>query len=350
MTRIKPRRIYYYDDNEEKGNKKKIKYLLFLLLITGLLLTTSTYAWFTTNRIATVEMINVKVQTEGSLEISVDGIDWKPGVTEQEIKNARSTYPTSVNQLPSYIEPTSTIGSLSNNGFMDMYLGLIKSNSNGDYIIDSSKSVETEGNGDNSEGKFIAFDIFLRISDTKPIYLTDESEVIYNGTSTGTENAIRIAFIIEGNTPSTSSAAVIQSLSTTNNNNVYIWEPNYNTHTNNGIANARDIYNLTVTANNPTRLNYDGIKAEFNESENVTLKNANITRFPNYFGTVTPRIQTIKGNETYQPLWTLNAGVTKVRVYMWLEGQDVDCENNASAGDLSFRMQFSTNPSKNAQN
>lgn len=39
----------------------------------------------------------------------------------------------------------------------------------------------------------------------------------------------------------------------------------------------------------------------------------------------------------------LKAGITKVRIYMWVEGQDVDCENNASGGDISFNLQFSSN-------
>lgn len=337
---------FEYDTKDEETNKKRIKYLLFLLLLTGLLLSTTTYAWFTTNRVVSVEMINVRVQTEGSIEISTDGINWKPGITQQEIISAHSTsYTSSTNQLPAFIEPVSTVGNLSNNGFMDMYLGVISSNDNGDYIIKSQKSLETESNGDTSTGKFVAFDVFLKITEAKDLYLTNESKVIYNGNSTGTENAIRVAFIVEGNTPSGSDISTIQSLRTTDKNNVYIWEPNYNTHTSTGVSNAREVYGLNITENYATRINYDGIKAEFPESANVTFSNAKSTNYPNYFETVTPKIQTTKDYTTYQPLWNLAAGITKVRIYFWLEGQDVDCENNASAGDLSFRLQFSTNPS-----
>ena len=349
MARLKSRMIYYYDDTEEKRNKGRVKYLLFLLLLTGLLLTTSTYAWFTTNRVVSVEMIDVKVQTEGSLEISVDGINFKPGVTEQDIIGANSgSYPTSVNQLPSYIEPVSTVGGLDNRGFMNMYYGDISSNDNGDYVIQSEKSVEAEGHGDDSDGKFIAFDLFLRTTEDKDLYLTDESKVIYNGVSTGTENAIRLAFIIEGNTPSSSNSSVIQSLYTTDANDVYIWEPNYNTHTTTGISHAREVYGVNITENSANRVPYDGIKAEFSSDLNITFSLANSSQFPNYFGEVVPKIMTVKDNTDYIPLWNLKAGITKLRVYLWLEGQDVDCENNASVGDLSFRLQFSTNPSRNA--
>ena len=30
---------------------------------------------------------------------------------------------------------------------------------------------------------------------------------------------------------------------------------------------------------------------------------------------------------------------------MWIEGQDIDCENNATGSDISFKVQFSTQSS-----
>ena len=332
---------------EEKNNKRRVGYLLFLLLLTGVLLSTSTYAWFTTNRVVSVDMINVKVQTEGSLEISADGINFKPGITENEIIAVHNTtYTNSINQIPAYIEPVSTAGFLDNNGFMQIYYGDIQSNSTGDYIIVSRKQTDEESNGVESNGKYVAFDIFLRTSATKDLYLTSDSKVTYNGEfSTGTENAIRLAFVVEGNTDSSSSVAVIQGLTTANSNNVYIWEPNYNTHTNTGIIHARDVYGINVDENNATRVSYEGIISEFGVNDNVTFNRANSENYSNYFSPVEPKILTVTNNSEYQRFIELEQGITKVRVYLWLEGQDVDCENGASVGDLSFNLQFSTNPS-----
>lgn len=331
---------------DKKGNSRRISYLLLLLLLTGVFLSTSTYAWFTTNRVVSVEMINVRVQTEGSLEISVDGVNFKAGVTEEEIVGAHTgNYPNSVNQLPAFIEPVSTIGNLDNNGFIEMFYGDIDSNDNGDYIIVSEKSTEVESYGEESDGKFVAFDLFLRSNAAKDLYLTNESVVTYNGEySTGVENAIRVAFVIEGNTRSDNALATIQGLRTDNNDNVYIWEPNYNTHTITGISHASGVYGITINQNNTERVLYDGIKSTFEKDENITFGMANSTNYPNYFEAVTPKILTTNDNSEYQYFMLLEAGITKVRVYLWLEGQDVDCENGASVGDLSFALQFSTNP------
>jgi len=334
------------EDNNNRENKRRLRYLFFLLLFTGIFLSTSTYAWFTSNRIVSVDMIHVKVQTEGSIEISADGVNFKASVSENDIIGAHSgNYANSVNQLPAYIEPVSTIGNIDEKGFIEMFYGDITSNNNGDYIIVSEKSEEVEGNGEESDGKFVAFDLFLRNSATKQLYLTNESNVTYNGEySTGIENAMRVAFVIEGNIPSESSLDSIQSLYTTNDNNVYIWEPNYNVHTITAIEHASSVYGLTISEETPNRIPYDGIKSVFSANDNITFENANSNVYPNYFASVVPKIITIKGNNQYQDFIELNSGITKIRVYLWLEGQDVDCENGASVGDLSFNLQFSTNP------
>ena len=345
--KLKSRKIYYYeesDDKEEKKDKRRLFYLLFLLALTAIMLSTTTYAWFTTNRIVTISNIDVKVQAEGSLDISADGTDWKALLDYNTLIGVHgTTYPTSVNHIPAYLKPVSTIGELDDNGLMKIYLGIIGTNTEGANVLTASKTEEKEEYGEEAEGYFIAFDLFLRINSDKNLYLTNESKIIYNGNSTGTENATRVAFIKEGTVSSESKLNAIQSLHTTDNNNVYIWEPNYDTHTANGVNNARYVYGITTTQTNGALLPYYGIKAEI--PEQVELNKATKTLYPNYFEEVTPSISTIKNNTEYKPMFPISTGITKMRVYMWLEGQDVDCENSASIGNITLALQFSTNPS-----
>ena len=37
----------------------------------------------------------------------------------------------------------------------------------------------------------------------------------------------------------------------------------------------------------------------------------------------------------------LEAGINKIRIYIWLEGQDADCINNISFGDFTTNLAFS---------
>ena len=59
-----------------------------------------------------------------------------------------------------------------------------------------------------------------------------------------------------------------------------------------------------------------------------------------YFSKVTTKWATTANNTATKEFAQLSAGVTKIRVYMWVEGQDVDCENGASGTDITFDLQF----------
>lgn len=39
-------------------------------------------------------------------------------------------------------------------------------------------------------------------------------------------------------------------------------------------------------------------------------------------------------------VFSLKAGITKVRMYMWIEGLDVDCEDDASGSNIAFDLQL----------
>ena len=60
-----------------------------------------------------------------------------------------------------------------------------------------------------------------------------------------------------------------------------------------------------------------------------------------YFSKVTPAYKTKNTVEADVEMFQLKAGITKVRIYMWVEGQDVDCENTASGSNIAFDVKFS---------
>lgn len=331
------------ETKEEKKKKNRLFYLLLLFFITAVSLTTTSYAWFTTNRLVKVDLLNVSVKAQGGIEISVDGTNWKSSVSVDDIKTARNTYPDSVNQVPNILEPVSSAGEL-DNGKLKLFYGVAENDAYGNYVLETTRNIETESFGDESEGKFVAFDIFLKTSMENDIYLTPESNATYGGdASFGIENAVRFAFISEGTTLAGSGLGVIQSLSTNDNNNVYMWEPNYDTHTDYGISHARDVYGINIGSIS-NRINYDGVSNEISKSVGITIDKATATLYNAYFKNVDIDLATVNGFTNNTKVFYLNKGITKIRVYMWIEGQDVDCENNASIGNISLNLQFSTNP------
>ena len=352
-------KIVIPDKKEEKKSKKRVFLLLLLLLITGFLLTTTTYAWFTSNKTVTVSDINVNVATSGGIQISVDGTSWKSIISNTDITDAVKTYAAATNQLPSTLQPVSTAAnSLLTGGYLPMWYGTVVSNAGGDYIItatdastvtDNSKTSGATGTGTN--GYFVAFDLFFKLdadgvdNTSSKIYLTTSSDVVAQ-TDTGIKNASRVAFIIEGETDNGSDLATIQGLTaSTVNNNVFVWEPNYDVHTPTGVNNAADVYGITTKTTGGSLLSYSGITAAIAADDNILLGDATATKHSDKFANIVPTHSTTANWGTgtaFKELFTLNTNkITKVRIYFWVEGQDVDCENNASGGEITLKLQFS---------
>ena len=358
--------------NEEKPkrSKKRLFLLLFLLVMTAVMLTTATYAWFTSNRTVTVEDINVNVAASSGIQISVDGSAWKTIITNADLLGAHSTYAAATNQIPSTLRPVSTAGqSLDSNGYMSMWLGTVStsdSNANrGAYILSTEdvstvvdSSVTNPGENAGSNGAFVMFDLFVRLDDStsttdQMLYLTTSSNVIVqsNTTDLGTKNAARVAFIKENHIATGSALSDIQALKSTSASDIHIWEPNYDTHTATGLSNAYSYYNdpnsgsQYATAQAGTQITYYGVIGAVSTNDDVLLSKANATDNSSKFAAVTAPIKTAANwgsGSNFEQLFALKPNyITKIRVYFWVEGQDIDCENSASGGQIALRLQFS---------
>jgi len=343
----------------KNSKKTNVKSSILVLLLIAILLIASTYAWFTANTTVTISTLDVHVEATNGLQISANAIDWKAVLEKAEItpgaegSTLNTKYSGNVNQLPVNLTPVSTIGEIANNK-LKMFKGTVAANpSTGVWQLTSeAESEEHRITEETPNADFIAFDIFLKIDKETPVKLTGTSGVIAKTVGTGPDavtddrglkNASRVAFLVLGNCDALSSTSTMQGLSGgtglgTDPKQVYIWEPNYDVHTADGQYNASQYYGQTVSlTGNAAPLAYEGLKSAF--STPLAL-NANSTSYPDYFAGVTPDIATIYGNTTKQSFLTLKPGVTKIRVYMWIEGQDVDCENSASGSDIQLNLGF----------
>ncbi len=324
--------------NKVKMNRQYV--LLFWTLVTSILLTMSSYAWFSANRILGFRTFNLHVASKGGIHISTDAVEWKTVLALSDVINARSTYPNSLNQIPSSLEPVSTSGRV-DDGLLRLFHGVADVNdSSSEFYLTATRVIEEEGFGDDSDGKFVAFDFFLKNHYEKTLFLTPESSIEHmTDRSTGIENAFRVAFLHLGTLPVDSNVRQIQNLR--NSNRAIIWEPNYDVHTEFGVRNAREVYNIETSQTGAARIPYDGIISEINSRDNVLIRNANSRTHPNLFERVNVDIATRRNFTTLQEIVRLQPGISKIRVYIWIEGQDVDCEDNANVGEISIDLQMS---------
>lgn len=369
-----------------KGYKQRLNNLLIVLLLSAMLLVMSTYAWFTANKTVNVDNIDVKVSTSSGLQISADGVDWKTVLTKADIENALDNgYTLARNQLPKEMAPVSTDMTISTLGTLNMYFGDVYADLNpdsttyGEYVLESELvSTGVDGTGktisleeDGTEGKYIAFDVFLKSgSVAKDLYMSGNvielkengvdadgntlyDEVTRQTDESGISYATRVGVIRGENTDSSASPATIRNLRTTNGSTV-LWEPNYDCHTANGVANAIGLGWFTSTdiaegAENQY-LNYDALnqaftapaelsslRTGFGAADKVTrMTPTGISKRGEVANVAFPK-DTAAGN-------ALDSGITKLRIYMWVEGQDVDAENYAAGTFVEYSVSFSLDP------
>ena len=327
-------------NSKKRKKSKKIFIAILMILFTGVILTASTYAWFTANKTVTVSEIDVNVTTSEGLQISTDASTWKTVISNDDITGV--TYPGNTNQLPketATIKPTSTIGEIDRaTGFMKMFVGTVESNESGNYILTAQQSTETKST---TTGDFVVFDLFFQTNAAATVYLTSNSTVGSVGAATGIQNASRVGFVVQGHAVVGSDAATIRALKSDGSVPAVIWEPNNDVHTAAAVKHAADVYQISTQQAGATKLAYKGVKKDISKTANIPLNSAETE----YFADVTPNISTtVTGIPTtkYERVFDLEAGVTKVRIYMWVEGQDVDCEDNASGGSVAYNLQFST--------
>lgn len=330
---------------KKKKNSRRILLLFIMTLFLAVLGTTSSYAWFTANKTITVEAIEVNVSVQGGIQISADGRLWSSHLSTAEIANP-TYYTTNVNQLPETLEAVSSGLTLDpTTGRMGMYHGNVDT-SYSPYRLSSVKLTDTQG----TTGHYVAFDVFIKADSDAPLFLTTSSNVSVplGQDDTGIKNAARVAFVELGHTENIAATEdVYQTLLYTDasNRKVRMWEPNYDVHTDAAVAHALSTYGAVITKTGGSRVNYDGVDAEFTVTDPnpVLVSEANATIHSTRFKAVPAIYQTTEAFPSPISVWTVPRGVMKMRWYMWIEGQDYDCENDASGGRAVFNIQLNTN-------
>ena len=292
---------------------QKVATGVLMLLITVVALTTASYAWFSNNTAVTLAGLEVNVTAAQGIQVSTDATNWKASVSVADITD--NAYVGNTNQVPSVLTTTSTVGSQSAGNF-EMFDGVL---AEGGTTTLTATAAPAEADG--ATGSYVAFDLFLKAATTENIYLNTGSNVTASGASVGLEYALRVGFFDQG-TDGTSTPATARALSSGTSATQKIWEPNALTHTTYALANG-------ATAG--VKSSYYGVKAA-GAGLTTTAWGGDAVHFATV-STITPEtdaspFQEIPGNVLFQ----ITPGITKVRIYIWVEGQDIDCENAVSLG------------------
>ena len=334
-------------------NNSRIVIISILLVFLLTFLITSTYAWFSQNEEVTATDISLRVRAVQYLEVSTDAKSWYQQITLQEVVNADYDVQRH-NQTPTAFQPVSTTGSVTN-GNIDFYVGNSvldtepTSTNYGSWVMTTKKTTDSDGD----VGHYLVFDMYIKNTYSKVLYLAHDSYVGVRNVGTGTTsdpgiaNCLRLGFVYEGTTSSEVPAS-IQSLSTTSSDNVVIWEPNYNKHTSAAIEIAQSRYGKTLTEDMANYVPYLGVKSEITTPIPITSTDSNYFGEVNHIIRTDSNYRTTEGDNLY--LFDLPEGYSKIRIYAWLEGQDVDCINDLNGSNFLFNLNFATSKNSSEAN
>ena len=295
--------------------KRRILLALIMLIISGISLTTATYAWFTANRAVSVQEIDVKAQASGGIQISADAEKWSNEVKIDDLLAKGLSEKGIHNYIPTTaLKPVTTIGVNGKTGAFDFYLG---------ELNDAGDKVTLTSIADDSKN-YVAFDLYFYSATPQTIEFNAGTQVVAKNvdtpasaaTDTGLKSSVRVGFLVQGNDP-TATPATSRALAGGVAKDQTIWEPNADIHTD---------YAKNMLGASGIMTTYGGIA----EGVAVGMTAANTTNFK----AVDTGLKTSTQAQVYPSgtIFSFLAGITKVRVYVWLEGQDIDNEDTASLG------------------
>ena len=369
-----------------KKHEKRMKKLVIGCGLCAILLTVATYAWFIGMKTVNVSSFDVSIASIDSLLLSLDGENWSDEVqiNKDNYKLTGTQYENNTNSWGGTgLIPMSTVGKINSTASrLTLYEKGSFTTTPGGYRIMAS---EVKNTGATEVDGYVAFDLFIKnLSgneyyselnklNEEAIYLTTDSEVtVANGgvQNTGIENSVRVAFAQIGRVKATTSTiSTITGITCNTNTNVtgicqdrdaQIWEPNDTKH----VQNAINWYNTSCSKRTGVTVTdeksysgscstiengkgyetyavsgvidyadqvdvYDGTDYNgYTGSVASTATKGKLMSYPyftdtmkNYEGTARPTFMTLAPNS-----------ITKVRIYVYIEGQDVDNYDFASLG------------------
>ena len=374
------------EKSQKNKRKSEMNAMFFIILIAAVMFIISTYAWFSTQKNVSITNLQGTVEVAEGLEISLDAQNWSNGIVlgkeEGQLSIIDNAYTGHHNISPTEMLPVSTLGLVSSNTMTD--LKMLRGKIENSKILSEIKPMneqQTDATKADYPGYF-AFDIFLKNSsknDTQDDILQlnyDSSLEIMDASkvNTGLQNTASVAFVKYSGTSDVmaNQATILKETAgvgvgavSSYISDVAIWEPNSNAHSEYIVTNNNMITWSAADSTAYATKTLDNGKKGFDvttqmptyalkeSSEGATINDiykwdGSETKIQKQYVLQTKVTAKASTEDDYaledgvQDLVSTSNGTTKfgiapskisrIRIYVWLEGQDVDCINYASHG------------------
>jgi len=309
--------------------KKTVKKRAFvsaiaMLIVSAIVLTSSTFAWFSMSKQATVDQMDLTVSSPEGILISANAKAWTATLTPEQIFPAEGStdrlaaYEGNKNFLPTALLPVSCAFYRTDNGYPQFFVGTVN-----DANVISFRNVNQATTTADLAG-FVAFDLFVKLAEEKTVYF---------GTSTFKDNsdqdaltALRVGFQNMGVFRADTAPATITGTVTEGSTTMYEVDSIHRSGDAQGNDLADGVRDTQYVHSAPTNTSVNNNIVSTNQSAVMNLPS---------------KVTLVRSNASASAkALTLPVGITKLRVYIWMEGNDVDCRNSVGGASLSVTLKF----------
>ena len=302
-----------------KNTLKKRTFIsaIAMLVVSAIVLTSSTFAWFSMAKRVEVETMELNITSPDGVQLSGNANAFTTMLTLADLKGETTArwaaYEGNENNFPELLAPSSS------NLYVARSLPTFYSGS----IDDAGYINATQVANDTTSG-YVAFDIFVKVGQDQKVYWSEST--VECADNPDVVSAMRVALVNCGTVAAKAEAPAILGVkpANANQNRVVMYEPNSTNHTDaSGYADGATVPDLYLTSAFTKRT--------------PTGNGKNIMQESQYAGAALGTRAT-DANKTTNAYFDAVTGINRVRVYLWMEGNDVDCENSVAGATLNFNL------------
>lgn len=310
---------------KEKLKTKKNKpffVAIVMLVVSAIVITTASFAWFTLGRNVGVREMDVKISSKEGIVISGNTNEFTDFLNKDELDGTNTTstyraYAGNTNVFPDVISPSSSNFQFGVGSLPAFFTGGISSTATGDKEMETIAVTNSNGIGypEGHSATYYVFDVFVKYEGEREeftVNVGDSTIKVKQDTTAGSptqnaevEKSMRLGFVnlgvVSGDPGSTYSK-----------NGVRIFAPG----------------RVDGTASSISPIGSEGKSTSVSGS--VATGGSILSSYPS--GSVAP-----SGNDATM---TLAKGINRVRVYVWMEGQDSTCTDEMVSQLVSVAIEF----------
>lgn len=346
-TQKHPKKSITITAKKNKRITRKInkKITLVIIILLGVLLIFSSYAWFSMNLNVKIKTFRMIITKNSDLRISFDAVnyDYFLDITKENIlDNLKETYPSHTNQYAKNgFIPVSSAGIPNpDTPKFNLYQtsGVMYSRRDRERKNGFITTVKSNENIPREHNYYLAFDLFIKNDTGSPepdnMYLAETTflnavEENLDDEMLGLINSFRIGIVKIGSASLDTPVSELQALTCNGNCSQIIYEPNSKNHAPLAIERAGNKGIEIVDGLTYPTYAYHAAGGPIYIKDSLPGSNLD----PQFFTLQ----KTIYESDFKTPVFELPNGITKIRVYVWIEGQDIDSlETNSTGAEVEI--------------